>query len=378
MNWIRLWLVCGFLSIFAQLTSGQLTANGVPLTLVTSMGATNRMDLTLNAGILGTDTKSSDFSGVFDVNFQLSRSAPNAYVIDQFTISGGSILATDVTFNLLVAVTGTGLGGVPSTVVAPSEVTSGTFSASDHVFTLNQGTISAAGTSLDFATMPVTAPGSGTGFLAITQQTPLPGMDILEVMITLPVEVDETFDVENVPIFGTVPTRLTGTMDLIATGSILIPIAPGDYDRSGTLDCQDIDLLGAAIRTGSADLLFDANGDGMVDFADYESWVVDLKGTVLGDANLNFVNDVSDFNVWSQAKFTSGTGWCQGDFDGNGATDVSDFNIWNGNRFTSAPVAVPEPNGLVWPLLGLLRCFARRAVPASAISASTPSNLREF
>ena len=58
--------------------------------------------------------------------------------------------------------------------------------------------------------------------------------------------------------------------------------------------CTDADLLSQAIAAGSTDLTFDANGDNVVDASDFESWVVDLKGTLAGDANLDLVVDGTD------------------------------------------------------------------------------------
>ena len=86
-----------------------------------------------------------------------------------------------------------------------------------------------------------------------------------------------------------------------------------------------------------------------------------------GDADLNTVTDVRDFNVWNTNKFTTGTDWASGDFDGNGVTDVRDFNVWNTAKFTSvagaAPVTggqVPEPGTLALLICGVLGLLAVR------------------
>jgi hypothetical protein len=119
----------------------------------------------------------------------------------------------------------------------------------------------------------------------------------------------------------------------------------GDFDNDGDLDCNDVDGLVAEINSGNHNADFDLTGDGLVNADDLNDWVLNEKGTLIGDANLDFQVDISDFNLWNANKFQSGTGWCGADFDGNGGTDVSDFNLWNVNKFTSAtppaPVAVP-------------------------------------
>ena len=55
----------------------------------------------------------------------------------------------------------------------------------------------------------------------------------------------------------------------------------------------------------------------------------------MGDANLDGRVDVSDFNLWNNNKFQTGT-WSSGDFTCDGVVDVSDFNVWNNNNFTIA------------------------------------------
>ena len=69
-----------------------------------------------------------------------------------------------------------------------------------------------------------------------------------------------------------------------------------------------------------------------------------------GDANLDGVTDVRDFNVWNANKFTSGTDRASGDFTGDGHTDVRDFNVWNAHKFTSAPAPASVDAALTEPL----------------------------
>ena len=109
--------------------------------------------------------------------------------------------------------------------------------------------------------------------------------------------------------------------------------AAADFDMDGSLDGDDVDSLIAEIAAGTNNPDFDLTGDNLVNAADLEDWITNRKGTVSGDANLDFVVDVSDFNSWNQNKFTQGGGWTGGDFSGDGSTDVTDFNIWNSFKF---------------------------------------------
>ncbi|MEM7317154.1 MAG: hypothetical protein AAF497_28805, partial [Planctomycetota bacterium] len=123
----------------------------------------------------------------------------------------------------------------------------------------------------------------------------------------------------------------------------------GDFNQDGQWDCADIDTLTTAIAEGSADLSLDMNGDGVLDLDDVNDpdvgWLA-VAGArsaatggnpfLPGDANLDGVVDVSDFNVWNGNKFTLTTGWCNGDFSADGVVDVTDFNLWNNSKFTSS------------------------------------------
>ncbi|MEM7311839.1 MAG: choice-of-anchor Q domain-containing protein [Planctomycetota bacterium] len=136
---------------------------------------------------------------------------------------------------------------------------------------------------------------------------------------------------------------------------------PGDFDNSGSLDCTDVDRLSDEIALGTADLLFDLDRDGLVDFADLELWLRQAgavnhasAGAYLpGDANLDGAVDVSDFNIWNEHKFTATTGWCSGDFNADGFVEVSDYNIWNERKFLESDGAQPivlEPAGFDFDL----------------------------
>lgn len=119
---------------------------------------------------------------------------------------------------------------------------------------------------------------------------------------------------------------------------------------------------------------FDLDGDGEIDLNDVQWWLTAAAANqdfanpfIFGDANLDGVVDVSDFNLWNGNKFTSGTTWSQGDFNADGVVDVADFNVWNGNKWTDSAIAVPEPGSLALAAFGFtalgIRSSCRRWRP---------------
>ncbi len=127
----------------------------------------------------------------------------------------------------------------------------------------------------------------------------------------------------------------------------------GDFNNDGLHDCNDIDSLVANVAFGPANPdIYDLNTDGEVDGLDVNAWLgiageVNLgigRSYLYGDANLDGLVDVGDFNLWNLNKFTTTGAWCSADFNADGNTDVSDFNLWNTGRFTSSLAIVPDWN----------------------------------
>ena len=99
--------------------------------------------------------------------------------------------------------------------------------------------------------------------------------------------------------------------------------------------CERSHALVGDVAAGTGNLSYDVNGDGFVNLGDVNHWVQFLKGTLLGDANLDFSVDGSDFGVWNAAKFTSDARWCAADWP----------LVWAG---PSAPVARFKNSGRIF------------------------------
>ncbi len=188
---------------------------------------------------------------------------------------------------------------------------------------------------------------------AITVAGTIDGVSVLhdfDVLRTISVTVEGDAEIEATEQLLATLTAATGGVltDATAIGTI---IGLGDFDLDGEFEAPDVDALVSAIAAGSHDPQFDLTGDGLVDFDDLEVWVLDLKGTLFGDANLDFNVDVSDFNRWNSNKFTADTLWTGGDFNADGVNDVSDFNLWNVNKFNTANTPSADVRDALFPVL---------------------------
>lgn len=99
----------------------------------------------------------------------------------------------------------------------------------------------------------------------------------------------------------------------------------GDFSQNGQLDTQDLDLLYAAIRSGSANEQFDVNGDRLVNARDAEFWINELAKTRTGDIDLDGDVDFSDFLTLSASFGRADATWSDGDTDGDSDVDFADF-----------------------------------------------------
>ena len=83
--------------------------------------------------------------------------------------------------------------------------------------------------------------------------------------------------------------------------------------------------------------------------------ILDIKGTLFGDTDLNQTVDFSDFLALSEA-FGGEGGWAQGDFDGSGDIAFPDFLALSdnfGSSVAASPATVPEPSTLTFAVFAL-------------------------
>ena len=240
------------------------------------------------------------------------------------------------------------------TLMAGATVAMNVFSDASHDQLTTSGTLSAGGT------LAVTLMGDS---LNIGDQFAIFSADTFH----------GAFDAMDLPVLA--PGQYWETGRLLTDGTLEVSHrASADVDRNGILDGNDLDLLVMEIVGQSHSPLFDLDGDGSVDANDVTHWLAHAGAVnlpsgnpyLLGDANLDGVVDVSDFNLWNTHKFSTSARWTQGDFNADGVSDVSDFNLWNANKFSSSEtVAVPEPSEIVFWLGSLIVIAATRRRPRS-------------
>ncbi len=138
----------------------------------------------------------------------------------------------------------------------------------------------------------------------------------------------------------------------------------GDFSGDQELGVDDIELLIAALRTNSSDLIYDLDADQSVDSKDLGLWVKELFGTYLGDVNLDGEFNSSDLvSALSSGQYednvTGNSTWVTGDWDADGDFTSSDLvEALAGGAYEQGPraavSAVPEPSGMAIMTIAIL------------------------
>jgi len=145
-----------------------------------------------------------------------------------------------------------------------------------------------------------------------------------------------------------------------------LPVAPGDFNRSGFYDAEDIGLLQDRIGTTLTNSEFDLDRDGTIMASDVDRLAISFMGTRPGDLDLDWDIDTGDL-THAIIGFTGagGTGqhWAQGDNDSDGDVDTTDLTIaiMGFTGVVSDATPIPEPSAILLVTTSLLfGCFADR------------------
>jgi hypothetical protein len=142
----------------------------------------------------------------------------------------------------------------------------------------------------------------------------------------------------------------------------------GDFNNSGALDVEDIDLLSSAVRVGTNEPTYDLNADQLVDDLDRTVWVETLRKTYFGDSNLDGEFNTADLVQVFQAglyedAIDGNAGWASGDWNGDADFNSRDLVLAfqsGGYEAGPRPAAVPEPSASLLLLIGIAMAARRR------------------
>ena len=320
-------------------------------------GALSATSLSIGVGGAGTFTQSGGTVIVGSATIQNNGGVGNLFQSGgSFTATSaannGTIDQTDGTSNL-GQVTGTGSIQIGSSTNGNPHLT---------VASITQGTVSV----------------TSNGTLTISPNSP-----VMNVIGSLSILGSGTLDITNNNLFidyGTGPDPIVSIETWIHNGYYDVPGAPSIISSAVATDDA---ASGLSYGIGYAD-----GADGVV--AGLPSGEIEIKFTLLGDANLDGLVNSEDFTPFSHNLGQSGMMWDDGDFNYDGTVNAEDFTLFSHNIGQSAVLAaqaavlnsaaaknislanVPEPGSMLiagMAGLGFVRRRRRSYRPAVARTA---------
>jgi len=163
--------------------------------------------------------------------------------------------------------------------------------------------------------------------------------------------------------------RFDDGIDRIVIAERMIEPFAGDVNNDNALDLSDIYLLSESIRKNEFAPEFDLVTDGVLDDADLQHWVREIKGTYFGDADLNGEFNSSDLvRLFETGEYEDGVPmnsiWLDGDFNGDGEFGTTDLVLaFQDGGYEKGPrqaiATVPEPNSLSLIAMMLLGAISK-------------------
>lgn len=141
----------------------------------------------------------------------------------------------------------------------------------------------------------------------------------------------------------------------------------GDFNDSGMLDVDDINMLVSEVASRANNVPFDLNEDGNVNADDIHVWVKDLRNTWIGDSDLSGEFNSGDFvTIFGAGKFEQDVdaNWSEGDWTGDLRFDSSDLvAAFTDGGFEQGPRnavrQVPEPSSCILIALGMFALYGK-------------------
>ncbi|WP_432798036.1 PEP-CTERM sorting domain-containing protein [Poriferisphaera sp. WC338] len=166
---------------------------------------------------------------------------------------------------------------------------------------------------------------------------------------------------------GAAPSGADGVIDQKDIDAVFAAFVGKDQDSTNGVEWANLD------EAVFSDLSADMTGDLIINKADADELVHGILGTEYGDANLDGVIDLLDFDKLS-AAFNTDSGWEDGDFNGDGTVDLLDFDVLSSNfgfgsggatveeiaLLEAFAATVPEPASLMLLALGGLLVAGRK------------------